>query len=49
MAFNIATQRDTLFGVKNAIERNLGKLPIVDMPFAFDLSVEVGTSWQHGT
>ena len=28
---------------------NPGKLPIVDMPFAFDPSVEVGPSRQHGT
>ena len=41
--------KDTFFDAKNAIGRNLGKLPVVDMPFAFDSFVEVGPSWQHGT
>ena len=43
------TEKDTIFGPKNAIDINLGKLPIVDMPFPFDPSVETGPSWQHGT
>ena len=45
MAFDIATEKDTLFGAKNAIKINTGKLPIIDMPFAFDPSVEAGPSW----
>ena len=49
VAFDIVTKKDTFFGTKNAIERNLGKLPIVDMPFSFDPSVEAGPLRQHGT
>ena len=45
----IATKKDTFFCAKNAIERNPGKLPIVDMPFAFDPFVETIPSRQHGT
>ena len=44
MAFDIATNKDTFFGIKDAIGRNLGKLPIIDMPFAFDPSVEARPS-----
>ena len=29
--------------------RNPGKLPIVDMPFAFDPSLEARPSWKYGT
>ena len=43
------TEKDTFFGAKNAIRRNLGKLPIIDMSSTFDPSIEAGTSWQHGT
>ena len=49
VGFDIATKKDTFFDTKKEIGRNLGKLPIVDMPFAFDPSVEVGPSRQHGT
>ena len=49
VAFDVATEKDTFFEEKQAIGRNLGKLPIVDMPSAFDPSVEVGPSRQHGT
>ena len=49
MAFDIAIEKDTTSGEKNAIGRNLGKLQIIDMPFAFDPSIEAGPSWQHGT
>ena len=49
VTFDITTKKDTFFDTKNAIRRNLGKLPIVDMPFAFDPSVEAGPSRQHGT
>ena len=45
MAFDIATNKDTFFDAKNVIRRNPSKLPIIDMPFAFDPSVEVGPSW----
>ena len=48
VAFDFVTQKDTFFGAKNAIGRNTGKLPIVDMPSAFDPSVEAGPSRQHG-
>ena len=48
-AFYIATDKDTFFDSKHAIGRNLGKLPIVDMPSAFDPSVEAGPSRKHGT
>ena len=44
VAFDIAIEKDTFFDAKNIIRKNLGKLPIVDMPFAFDPSVEVGLS-----
>ena len=43
------TEKDTFFGEKHAIERNPGKLPIIDTPFYFDPSVEAGPSRQHGT
>ena len=42
-------EKDTFFGAKHAIGRNLSKLPIIDMPFDFDPSTKVGPSWQHGT
>ena len=42
-------EKDTFFDVKNEILRNPGKLPIVDMPFAFDPSAEAGPSRQYGT
>ena len=38
-----------MFKAKHAIGINLGKLPIIDMSSAFDPSVEVGPSRQHGT
>ena len=44
VAFDIATEKDTLFGEKNAIGRNPGKLPIIDMPSTFDPSIEEGPS-----
>ena len=42
--FDIVTEKDTFFGEKNAIGRNPGKLPIIEMPYAFDPSVEAGPS-----
>ena len=44
VAFDIMTKKDTFFGAKHAIGRNTGKLPIIDMPFAFDPSVEARSS-----
>ena len=44
VAFDIATEKDTFFGEKHAIRRNPSKLLIIDMPFYFDPSVEVGPS-----
>ena len=44
VALDIMTEKYTLFDAKNAIERTPGKLPVVDMPFAFDSSVEAGPS-----
>ena len=49
VAFDIATEKDTFFEAKHAIKRNLVKLPVIAMPSAFDPSVEVGPSRQHGT
>ena len=49
VTFDIVTEKDTFFDAKNAIGKNPGKLPIVDMPFAFDPSVEAGPSWKNGT
>ena len=49
VGFDIATDFFSFFEAKQAIGRNLGKMPIIDMPFAFDASVEAGPSWQHGT
>ena len=37
--FDIVTKKYTFFDAKNEIRRNLGKLPIVDMPFSFDPSI----------
>ena len=31
------------------IRRNLGKFPVYEIPSTFDLSIEAGPSWQHGT
>ena len=44
VAFDIAMEKDTFFEAKHAIERNPGKLPIIDMSSAFDPTVEVGQS-----
>ena len=44
VAFDIMTKKDTFFGAKHAIGRNMGKLLIIDMPFAFDPSVEARSS-----
>ena len=49
VAFDIATKKDTLFDAKNDIGINMGKLPVVDMPFVFYPSVEAGPSLQYGT
>ena len=49
VAFNIKTEKDTFLEVKQEIGRNLGKMPILDIPFTFNPSVEVGPSRQHGT
>ena len=46
-AFDIAMEKDTFFDAKNEIGRNPGKLPIVDMPFAFNPSTEVGPSQKN--
>ena len=45
VAFDIAIEKDTFFKSKHVIGRNPGKLPIIDMPSAFDPSVETGPSW----
>ena len=44
VAFDIAIEKDTFFDTKNEIRRNPGKLPIIDMPSAFDPSIEIGPS-----
>ena len=49
VAFDIVMEKHTFFEAKHAIERNPGKLPIIKMLSAFDPSVEVGSSQQHGT
>ena len=49
VAFDIVMKKDTFFEAKHAIGRNMSKLPIIDMPFAFDPSVEVRPSRKHGT
>ena len=41
-------EKETFFGSRDAIERNLGKSPVYEMPFDFDPSLEVGLSRQHG-
>ena len=47
VTFYIATEKDTVFNAKNWIGINPGKLPIVDMPFAFDPSAKAGPSRQY--
>ena len=42
--FDIVMEKDTFFEAKHAIRRNLSKLPIIDMPYAFDPSIEAGPS-----
>ena len=49
VAFDIMTEKDIMFTENHAIRRNLGKLPIIDMPSAFDPPIEAGPSQQHGT
>ena len=49
VAFDVVTKKDTFFESKQVIGRNPGKLPIIDMPSAFDPSVEAGPSQQYGT
>ena len=49
VAFDVATEKDTFFEAKQAIGRNPGKLPIIDMPLSFNPSIEAGPSWKHGT
>ena len=39
VAFDIATEKDTSFKMKQAIERNPGKLSIIDMLSSFDPSI----------
>ena len=40
VAFDITTEKGTLFEAKQVIGRNPGKMPIIDMPFSFDPSIE---------
>ena len=47
--FDIASKKETFFGARDAIGRNLGKSPVYEMPFAFDSSLEAGPSRKHGT
>ena len=42
VAFDILIEKDTFFDAKNEIGRNIGRLPIIDMPSAFNPSVEAG-------
>ena len=49
IAFDITTEKDAFFQAKQVIGRNLGKMPIIDMPFAFDPFVEAGPLQQHDT
>ena len=49
VAFDIATEKDTFFEAKHAIMINFGKSLVVEMPSAFDPSVEAGPPQQHGT
>ena len=44
VAFDIAIEKYTFFEAKQEIRRNPSKMPIIDMPFTFDPSVEVGPS-----
>ena len=44
VAFHIAIEKDTFFEAQQAIGRTPSKMPIIDMPFAFDPSVEAGPS-----
>ena len=45
VAFDIAMEKDTFFEAKHAIKRNLGKLSIIAMSYAFDPSIKAGPSW----
>ena len=49
IAFDIATKKETVFGARDAIERNLGKSPVYEMPFDFNSSLEARPSRKHGT
>ena len=47
--FDIATKKEAFFEMRDVIEQNLGKSPIYEIPSSFDLSLEAGPSWKHGT
>ena len=41
VAFDIAIEKDTFFEDKHTIGRNLSNSPVIEMPSAFDPSVQV--------
>ena len=47
--FDIAIEKETLFGAQDVIGRNLGNSPIYEMPPTFDSTLEGGPSRKHGT
>ena len=47
--FDIDAKKDTFFKAQDEMHKNSGKLPIYEIPTAFDSNLEVGPSRQHGT
>ena len=45
VAFDIATEKETIFETRDVIRRNLGKSPVYEMPFAFDSSRTIAAEW----
>ena len=48
-SFDITTERDILFEVQDAIERNPSKSPVYEIPSTFDSSLDAWPSRQHVT
>ena len=47
--FDIATEKETFFGARDAIRQNLGKSHVYEMPPTFDYTLKERPSRQHGT
>ena len=48
MQFDVDTEKEILFDARDIINRYTGRLPIYDMPPAFDLTLVAIPSWKVG-